>query len=359
MNHLVRVGLVAFVFIALHAGPARAHTVGVSRGEYHVAGSTVGVDLVFARADLTAAVPGLDADRDGSLSAVEVAGSGRLLEGAIVHALEVRAPSGSCSGRFTNAALTEEDGLAIRAIYQCGGDARPLSLRLGFLGALSLGHRHIAAATAAHTDPVRAVVYEARPGLEVGAPQGPTPGGARSVAWPLFRLGIQHILTGYDHLLFLLGLILVGGRLRSLLVVVTAFTLAHSVTLGMAALGLWAPSPRVVEPAIALSIIYVGIENWFVRDAGRRWLITFPFGLIHGFGFAGALKEISLPSADVPLALASFNVGVEVGQLAVLAFVLPLVLWLGRSRWFADRGVKAMSTAIAFAGLCWFVSRLA
>src|SRR6185503_8851629 len=159
-------------------------------------------------------------------------------------------------------------------------------------------------------------------------------------------------------LMFLLGLILVGGRLRPLLLVVTAFTVAHSLTLGMAALGAWAPSPGLVEPAIALSIAYVGVENWFVRDAGRRWLITFPFGLIHGFGFAGALQEISLPSAQIPVALAAFNVGVEAGQLAVLALVLPLLLWLGRRRWLPDRGVKILSTAIAVAGVCWFVSRL-
>jgi hydrogenase/urease accessory protein HupE len=179
------------------------------------------------------------------------------------------------------------------------------------------------------------------------------------VAGPLFRLGIQHILTGYDHLLFLLGLTLVGGRLRPLLVMVTAFTVAHSITLGLAALDVWAPGPRVVEPAIALSICYVGIENWFVRDVRRRWVITAPFGLVHGFGFAGALKEISLPTVDVPLALASFNLGVEAGQLAVLAVILPLVLWLGRRRWFPEAGVKTVSAAIAVAGLCWFVRRLA
>jgi hydrogenase/urease accessory protein HupE len=178
------------------------------------------------------------------------------------------------------------------------------------------------------------------------------------VAWPLFRLGVQHILLGYDHLIFLLGLLLIGGRLRPLLVMVTAFTVAHSITLGLAALGVWAPSPRMVEPAIALSIAYVGVENWFVHDAARRWLITFPFGLIHGFGFAGALREISLPSSELPLALAAFNLGVEGGQVAVLAVVLPAVLWLGRSRWFADRGVKAASAAIALAGLFWFALRL-
>jgi len=357
MRRIVLAGLAAL--LALQAAPALAHTVGVSRGEYRVSGSTLEAELVFARPELAAAVPGLDADRDGSVSAAEVAESGRLLDDAIVRGLEVRAPSGPCEGHLANAALTEQDGLAVRATYHCAGEARPLSIRLGFLGALSFGHRHIASATVRDGETARAVVYESRPEFQVGASQGAAAGAARTVAWPLFRLGIQHILTGYDHLLFLLGLILVGGRLRPLLVVITAFTVAHSVTLGLAALGVWAPSPRMVEPAIALSIAYVGIENWFVRDASRRWLITFPFGLVHGFGFAGALREISLPSSQLPLALASFNVGVEAGQLAVLVLVLPGVLWLGRSRWFAARGVKATSAAIALAGIVWFVNRLA
>ena len=140
------------------------------------------------------------------------------------------------------------------------------------------------------------------------------------------RMGIEHILTGYDHLVFLFGLVLIGGRLRSLVGAVTAFTVAHSITLALAVLGVWAPSPRIVEPAIALSIVWVGIENFFVKNAEGRWRITFPFGLIHGFGFAGALREIELPRARVPLALVSFNLGVEVGQLAVMAVVVPLIL---------------------------------
>ena len=134
----------------------------------------------------------------------------------------------------------------------------------------------------------------------------------------MLKLGVEHILTGADHLVFLLGLILVGGSLRSLVGVVTAFTLAHSITLALAALSIFAPSPRLVEPAIALSIAYVGVENLFVNDASKRWRITFPFGLIHGFGFAGALREIALPRAQLPIALVSFNLGVELGQLGVL-----------------------------------------
>lgn len=350
MRRLAIFGLVAL--LAPQARPAAAHTVGVSRGDYRVSGTQIAAELTFARPELESAVPGLDENGDGALTSAELVAAQPRLARLLARGLEVRSGSRSCEGGFEGADLTEQDGLAVRAAYRCASGGA-LSVRLGLLDSLSLGHRHIATATTEGGGTMRAVLYETNPELRMEA------GGNGSVAFQLFRMGIQHILTGYDHLLFLLGLILVGGRLRPLLVVVTAFTVAHSITLGLAALGLWAPSPRLVEPAIALSIAYVGIENWFVRDARRRWLITFPFGLVHGFGFAGALREIALPASQVPLALASFNVGVEAGQLAVLALVLPAILWLGHRSWFADRGVRALSTAIALAGLVWFVQRVA
>jgi hypothetical protein len=142
------------------------------------------------------------------------------------------------------------------------------------------------------------------------------------------------------------------------LLVVTAFTLAHSITLGLAVLGVWAPSPRIVEPLIALSVAYVGVENQFVKDAEKRWRITFPFGLIHGFGFAGALGEIQLPKADIPKALLGFNLGVEVGQLGILAVVLPMIMHARKREWFEKRGVRHASWAIAALGLVWFVLRV-
>ena len=330
----------AIAAVSLFAAiPAFAHTVGVSRGEYHASGSTLTADLVFARPELTAAVPGLAAD-------------------ALIAALDVRSASGACRGTLVGTAATEQDGIAVHLSYVCPDAPDALTVRLALLRSLSLGHRHLAAVpgAGAATATATSVLYESSPELRLTTTAGA--GGTQSVAWPLFRLGIQHILTGYDHLLFLFGLILVGGRLRPLLVVITAFTVAHSITLCLAALGFWAPSPRLVEPAIALSIAYVGVENFFVREASRRWLITFPFGLVHGFGFAGALREIALPQGQVPLALASFNAGVEAGQLAVLALILPLVLWLGRRPWFAPAGVRAASLAVTVAGLYWFAIRI-
>jgi len=336
------------------APSAFAHTVGVSRGEYRPAGSTFTADLVFARPELAAAVPGLDANGDGSLSAIELGARGSRSADQLLRGLEVRSDAGPCRGSVVSSALTEQDGLAIRLKYTCPDAPQAFTIRLVLLGSLSLGHRHLAAIVANGSNRT-SVLYESSPELRIAT----NPGTAEGVAGPLFRLGIRHILTGYDHLLFLFGLLLVGGRLRQLLLVITAFTVAHSITLGLAVLGAWAPNPRLVEPAIALSIAYIGLENFFVHDAGRRWRVTFPFGLVHGFGFAGALREIALPQGQIPLALASFNLGVEGGQLAVLAVILPAVLWLRRREWFAGAGTRAASVAISLAGLYWFAVRVA
>src|SRR5262249_22694543 len=145
---------------------------------------------------------------------------------------------------------------------------------------------------------------------------------------------------------------------RSLLWVVTAFTLAHSLTLALASLGAVSISSRIVEPAIALSIAYVGVENLFASGVEKRWRITFPFGLVHGFGFAGALTEVGLPRAELPAALVMFNVGVELAQAAALVVAVPLVLRLRRLDWFARRAVPAISLGIVVVGVAWFVGRM-
>ncbi|HET6334916.1 MAG TPA: HupE/UreJ family protein [Polyangiales bacterium] len=173
-----------------------------------------------------------------------------------------------------------------------------------------------------------------------------------------FRLGVEHILTGFDHLVFLLGVVLIATRTRSVLAAVTAFTLAHSLTLALSVLGFVSVSPRLVEPLIALSVAYVGLENFWARDASRRYRITFAFGLVHGFGFAGALAEIGLPPDRVAGALACFNLGVEAGQLVVLAALWPLLLWFHNSHVRPFMKLAAVvNVAIVVLGTTWAVER--
>jgi len=160
--------------------------------------------------------------------------------------------------------------------------------------------------------------------------------------------GVHHILIGPDHLLFLVGLLLLGGSIRQLIAVVTAFTIAHSITLSLAALSIVTPPVRVIEPAIALSIIYVGADNLMVHG-----------GLIHGFGFANVLREMDLPSRALGWSLFSFNIGVEIGQVVVvMAVASALAALRSRSEAAGRRLAFAGSIVVIAAGTYWFIQRV-
>ncbi|HMG34115.1 MAG TPA: HupE/UreJ family protein [Blastocatellia bacterium] len=173
--------------------------------------------------------------------------------------------------------------------------------------------------------------------------------------------GIHHIFTGPDHILFITGLLLMGGSLMRLLRIVTAFTIAHSVTLSLAALNVVNPSPRLIEPAIALSIIYVGIDNLMAGERGRdvrAWIALF-FGFVHGFGFAGVLKEFGLPSEALGWSLFSFNLGVEIGQACIVIVVASLMaLLLKKKETLTRQVVVAGSVCVTLAGVYWFIQRV-
>ncbi|MFD0616115.1 HupE/UreJ family protein [Paenibacillus sp. GCM10027629] len=181
--------------------------------------------------------------------------------------------------------------------------------------------------------------------------------GIGSVLWKYFVLGIEHILIGYDHLLFLLALVLIASRFKDALKIVTAFTIAHSITLFLVASGRIQVIPSWVEALIALSICYVAVENIFVQKAKWRWLLTALFGLIHGMGFAGALAETGLPKDNLIGTLLMFNLGVETGQLMVLCLLLPLLLWLRRFPWYRKMMIST-SCLIFVLAFYWLLQRL-
>jgi len=184
--------------------------------------------------------------------------------------------------------------------------------------------------------------------------------GAIAVIRKFLPAGIHHILIGPDHLLFLVGLLLLGGSIRQLAMIVTAFTIAHSITLSLAALNIVSPPARIIEPAIALSIVYVGADNLLIKGGRdvRAW-IAFAFGFIHGFGFASVLREMDLPARALGWSLFSFNIGVEVGQLLVVSVVATALAALRSRSEAAGRQLAfAGSLVVMAAGAFWFIQRV-
>jgi hydrogenase/urease accessory protein HupE len=264
-----------------------------------------------------------------------------------------------CAATLDDVALDAPDGLRIRATYHCPRTPAHLALRFDFLQRMPSGHRHLATFHGPGGD-VDTLAVSAQPELTVDTHAGTSHGFVS-----LWRAGVEHILTGADHLAFLLALLLGGtlapnGRTRvgALLAVLTAFTVGHSLSLAIASLGGLAPGPRVVEPAVALSVAYVGAENLFARTMRHRWMLTLPFGFVHGFAFAGGLLPLGLPRAELPLAVLGFNLGVEAGQVLVLALVLPPLALLRTRAWY-PRTARLLSAAIVLAGVLWFVQRVA
>ena len=338
---------------------AGAHGVGLSRGEYSVDGRVVTGRLVFARHEA------------GALAADSA--SDAVVGLALAQRTRVSLGGKPCSHVLEHLQRTEADGLELALRYSCtaGGDA---AFHFDFVGALEPGHRHVAEI---HDGPsvTTFVAYKGN-GDTTLTRQGPSVD-ARPVLEFLW-LGVEHILTGWDHLLFLLGVALlpfrargkpehdaksepVRGKLHSLVLAISAFTVAHSITLTLGVLRIAPLAPAWVEPLIALSIAGVGVEALFLRSSTSRLapiLTTFAFGLVHGMGFAGALVELELGKEQLPVALGLFNLGVELGQLAAL---LPVALGLAlaaRSPRVLFRVLPATGLALTLAGVALFCARV-
>jgi hypothetical protein len=364
--HRFVLGAVAMV-LSLLARPADAHLGNLSHAELEARGSQVVMRFRYA-AHLT---PGLPV-RDKPYTRAEILAR----EGGIRHwladAATVTSPAGPCRFELDNIVGPDpNDDLEVTAGWTCDeADVRGVRIEFHPLAGLVDGWQTIASlrmggqsySTVFSQDSIRWHVGEpvTAPRQAAGDEElehGGAPDDGGSAFARFFRLGIHHIWTGYDHLLFLLAVLLAGGGFGRIVAIVTSFTVAHSITLGAAATGLVQLPVEPVEAVIALSIVYVAVENMLGRGGDRRALVTFFFGLIHGFGFASVLSETALPPGDVVVPLLAFNLGVEAGQLAVVVVVVPLLAVALRSS--AGRAVKlGLSALIAIAGAMWAVERI-
>lgn len=215
----------------------------------------------------------------------------------------------------------DQDGVAVRMRWSCADVPGRLRYRSTvLLDSAPDAKQVVLIGSGAH--PAQDLLDASRTELTLSeaAPSLPTVIGRYMVA------GMEHIFTGYDHICFLIAIILWARSLWPVVKIVTAFTIAHSITLSLAALDIVRLPSAITEPAIAATIIYVGVENFLSRDVGQRWRITFLFGLVHGFGFASALQEFGLPRGALVPALGAFNLGVEIGQIVIVSLALPVLL---------------------------------
>ncbi|EHR69596.1 hydrogenase/urease accessory protein [Burkholderiales bacterium JOSHI_001] len=248
-----------------------------------------------------------------------------------------------------------EERLVLQVEFACASAPGTLAITDSLWQPLGEHYRSIVSITAPDGTHSEHVFSKDRPQAELrlgaAAPSG---------TWDFFRTGLAHIATGLDHLLFLAALLVGSRSVKQLLLTVTAFTLAHSVALALAVMGWVNLSPKVVEPLIAASIVWVAAENlWLARVLPwRRAVLAFGFGLVHGLAFSEVLTELHLSGWALGRALLGFNLGVEAGQAAVVLLLAPVLAWLARQAQ-ARRWERAASAAIGAAGLVWLVQRLA
>lgn len=329
----------------LAASSADAHQQGISYTDVEIGGGRARVGLVLSVHDVMA-----DIDGDGMLTEREITGRLPRLRRIYEHVVIITAGEQPCPLTLGGFTLEPNELVRFRLEGPCP-DALPvrLAVRQAMLTAqqgYNLAKVRIRDRVSEHVfDPTRSEVVI-----------GSAPEGFGTRFWRFFVLGIEHIATGYDHVLFLLALLLVGGGLRSLVAIVTAFTVAHSVTLSLAVLDIVQLPPRLVESVIALSIAWVALENLLIDQSRGRWRIAFAFGLVHGFGFAAILRDLHLPPNGLAVSLLAFNLGVEAGQLCVVLVAYPVVAWLQRSR-HRRLLIGIASGAILALALWWFVER--
>jgi hydrogenase/urease accessory protein HupE len=343
--------LLAIALLLLGTISSRAHDPGLSSAKLVWQGDSLHATLTFAPGDI-------DAISDGSKL------NGGQLTAFAYESLEVWFDGNLAKPTSATARTLANKDVEFQLIFPAPASVpAKVRVRSTLLDRLPFGHRQYFSFVGANGLTLAEKLLNGDAN-EVTAPIAPSFITAAPVSHPFSEflvMGIKHILTGYDHLLFLFALLIGCKRVSSFVKVITAFTIAHSISLALATLGWVEISSRVVEPLIAATIIYVALENLLRPQAvSHRAFLTFAFGLVHGFGFASALREMGVGSngSAVALPLLAFNSGVEIGQLMVAAVILPIIWSVKDKPQFVLRWAPACSVLVALAGGFWFVQRV-
>lgn len=366
------------VVVALAAAlSAYAHDPGISTAQGELRSGELALTTGFAPVDVEALLPPT-APRAERWGPAEFEAVREHLVALGPRLWEVKLGEVPLAPRDARVELLPGDSVNFVTRYALAPGGGPLNLRASRITELPPGHRQFVIIADERGSTLAKkllsgrdnVIQVSRPSLAAGAGQtiagtSAAPAADDSADLPsamaFIRLGVEHIWTGYDHLLFLFALLVVCRSVRSILAIVTCFTLAHSLTLALATLNLVSLPAKVVEPLIAASIVFVGVENLFRRGAEPpgRWALTFAFGLIHGFGFASVLRDLGVGGggSGIAMPLFTFNLGVEIGQIAIAGIALPIVWRLRKNEKFVARGVPALSVAVSVAGFYWLLER--
>ena len=342
---------------------ARAHDVGLSIATVHLQTNELQTVLAFAIRE-TEQIVSLDDDHDGHVTTNEFLTGREKLAVAVAEKCGVLFDNKLAKPESVRCQLEEGDRVDVILDY-VAPRFRELQMKFTIIQQLAPGHRMFFSFINPTGESVADRLLDAKnDSILIEIESLTEPASAESTPHTFvdfLKLGVEHIGTGYDHLLFLFGLLIVTRTFKSAFAVITAFTLAHSLTLAVATFNVFTLPAKYTEPLIAASIVYVGVENLLRHgDPKGRWMLTFVFGLIHGFGFASVLRDLGVGTngTGARMPLFSFNLGVELGQITVAAIILPLIWKLRSKSIFVQRWVPACSIAVALAGSYWFVQRV-
>jgi hypothetical protein len=368
--------LLIFISLVLLQAPAWAHKPSDS---YLTLRATAGSGDIAVRWDIALRdldyVLQLDRNGNGEISWGEVRQRSEDITRLATSRLQLSSADQSCSWATASPLMLDKHSDGTYAVLnltaQCASLSGALKARYSLLFDVDPSHRGLVQWIGPGNQTPQALVFGTESAEQMLALQAPGP-------WQTLRQylvdGVWHIWIGYDHILFLLALLLpavlvrrqgqwegtphLAGAVKEVVKVVTAFTLAHSITLSLAALGVISLPSRLVESAIAASVVLAALNNLRGTIEGRRWVMAFVFGLLHGFGFASVLADLGLPQGALVLALVGFNVGVELGQLAIVAVFLPLAFSLRGTGFYRFGVLKVGSLLVALLASWWLVQRM-